>query len=62
MKYIHFQVLSGELTPLVFNGSWTPDQHICYRDAWGGISLLHISSDNITSHSLMSNETFVSLY
>lgn len=52
------EVLSGELTPLVFNGSWTPDQHICYRDAWGGISLLHISSDNITSHSLMSNETF----
>ncbi|XP_017888921.1 inactive dipeptidyl peptidase 10 isoform X3 [Ceratina calcarata] len=53
-----FQVLSGELKPLFFNGSWVSGQHICYRDVWGGISLLHISSTNVTSHSLMPNETF----
>lgn len=52
------EVLSGELTPLFFNGSWVSRQHICYRDVWGGISLLHVSSKNITSYSLMSNETF----
>ncbi|XP_076766360.1 dipeptidyl peptidase 10 isoform X1 [Xylocopa sonorina] len=52
------EVLSGELTPLLFNGSWVSGQHICYRDVWGGISLLHVSSKNITSHSLMPNETF----
>ncbi|XP_076651634.1 dipeptidyl peptidase 10 isoform X1 [Halictus rubicundus] len=52
------EVLSGELTPLLFNGSWTSEQHICYRDVWGGISLLHINQDNVTSRSLMPNETF----
>ncbi|XP_076391296.1 dipeptidyl peptidase 10 isoform X3 [Megachile rotundata] len=52
------EVLSGELTPLLFNGSWVSGQHICYRDVWGGISLLHISQKNITSRSLMPNETF----
>ncbi|XP_033178943.1 inactive dipeptidyl peptidase 10 isoform X7 [Bombus impatiens] len=52
------EVLSGELTPLFFNGSWVSGQHICYRDVWGGISLLHVSPKNITSRSLMSNETF----
>lgn len=55
------EVLSGELTPLFFNGSWVSRQHICYRDVWGGISLLHVSSKNITSYSLMSNETFRTL-
>ncbi|XP_076160555.1 dipeptidyl peptidase 10 isoform X2 [Ptiloglossa arizonensis] len=52
------EVLSGELTPLLFNGSWASEQHICYRDVWGGISLLYISQRNVTSHSLMPNETF----
>ncbi|XP_076628589.1 dipeptidyl peptidase 10 isoform X1 [Colletes latitarsis] len=52
------EVLSGELTPLLFNGSWASEQHICYRDVWGGISLLHISQRNVTSRSLMPNETF----
>ncbi|KOX79483.1 Inactive dipeptidyl peptidase 10 [Melipona quadrifasciata] len=55
------EVLSGELTPLFFNGSWVSGQHICYRDVWGGISLLYVSSKNITSRSLMSNETFRTL-
>ncbi|XP_024943721.1 prolyl endopeptidase FAP [Cephus cinctus] len=53
-----FDVLSGELTPLLFNGTWVNNRHICYRDAWGGISLLDASDLNITSHSLMPNETF----
>ncbi|CAK9813213.1 Inactive dipeptidyl peptidase 10 [Anthophora plagiata] len=52
------EVLSGELTPLLFNGSWVSEQHICYRDMWGGISLLHVTPKNITSRSLMPNETF----
>jgi len=55
-----FQVLSGELSPLLFNGSWASNRHICYRDIWGGISLLNVS--NIVSRSLMPNETFVSFY
>ncbi|KAL0116963.1 hypothetical protein PUN28_010084 [Cardiocondyla obscurior] len=50
------EVLSGELSPLLFNGSWASNRHICYRDIWGGISLLNVSS--IESHSLMPNETF----
>ncbi|GAB1868634.1 Dipeptidyl peptidase 4 [Camponotus japonicus] len=52
------EVLSGELSPLLFNGSWTSNCHICYRDIWGGISLLNASDPNIVSHSLMPNETF----
>ncbi|KAH0950071.1 hypothetical protein HN011_006753 [Eciton burchellii] len=55
------EVLSGELSPLLFNGSWASNRHICYRDPWGGISLLNASSVNtshIVSRSLMSNETF----
>ncbi|XP_053979176.1 inactive dipeptidyl peptidase 10 isoform X1 [Hylaeus volcanicus] len=52
------EILSGELVPLLFNGSWASEQHICYRDAWGGISLLHVSQRNVTSRSLMPNETF----
>ncbi|CAL1688983.1 unnamed protein product [Lasius platythorax] len=52
------EVLSGELSPLLFNGSWASNCHICYRDTWGGISLLDASDANIVSHSLMPNETF----
>ncbi|XP_012217844.1 inactive dipeptidyl peptidase 10 isoform X2 [Linepithema humile] len=52
------EVLSGELTPLLFNGSWTSNRHICYRDSWGGISLLEASDTKVTSRSLMPNETF----
>jgi len=55
-----FQMLSGELSPLLFNGSWTNNRQICYRDIWGGISLLDVS--NIISRSLMPNETFVSFF
>jgi len=55
-----FQMLSGELSPLLFNGSWTNNRQICYRDIWGGISLLDVS--NIISLSLMPNETFVSFF
>ncbi|XP_025073076.1 inactive dipeptidyl peptidase 10 isoform X3 [Pogonomyrmex barbatus] len=50
------EVLSGELSPLLFNGSWASNHHICYRDLWGGISLLDVSK--IESRSLMPNETF----
>ncbi|XP_043277514.1 inactive dipeptidyl peptidase 10 isoform X2 [Venturia canescens] len=52
------EVLSGELSPPLFNGTWVSERHICYRDAWGGISLLDASDPNVTSHSLMPNETF----
>ncbi|KAG7188926.1 hypothetical protein KM043_008527 [Ampulex compressa] len=52
------EVLSGELSPLLFNGSWVSSRHICYLDTWGGISLLDASDSNITSRSLMPNETF----
>ncbi|XP_050457297.1 inactive dipeptidyl peptidase 10 isoform X1 [Cataglyphis hispanica] len=51
------EVLSGELSPLLFNGSWASNRHICYRDIWGGISLLNVSDPNIVSRSLMPNET-----
>lgn len=54
------QVLSSELSPLLFNGSWAPNYYICYRDPWGGISLLDASDTNV-SRSLMPNETFVSI-
>lgn len=56
------QVLSGDLSPLLFNGTWVSGRHICYRDASGGISLMDSSDPNITSHSLMPNSTFVSIY
>ncbi|XP_012285991.1 prolyl endopeptidase FAP isoform X2 [Orussus abietinus] len=52
------EVLSGELTPLLFNGSWVSNRQICYRDGWGGISLLDASDPNVTSQLLMPNETF----
>ncbi|KAI4494363.1 hypothetical protein M0802_009046 [Mischocyttarus mexicanus] len=52
------EVLSGELSPLLFNGSWVSNRHICYRDFSGGISLLDASDTNLTSRSLMSRETF----
>ncbi|XP_070168880.1 inactive dipeptidyl peptidase 10-like isoform X2 [Polyergus mexicanus] len=51
------EVLSGELSPLLFNGSWASNRYICYRDIWGGISLLNVSDPNIISRSLMPNET-----
>ncbi|XP_063983227.1 uncharacterized protein LOC135165658 [Diachasmimorpha longicaudata] len=54
-------VLSGELSPPAFNGTWVSGRHICYRDPWGGISLLDASDPNVTSQSLMSNETFRTL-
>ncbi|KAL2733680.1 inactive dipeptidyl peptidase 10-like isoform X1 [Vespula squamosa] len=52
------EVLSGELSPLLFNGSWVSYRHICYRDVSGGISLLDASDANLTSRSLMPKETF----
>ncbi|KAG8038791.1 hypothetical protein G9C98_000346 [Cotesia typhae] len=52
------EILSGELSPLPFNGTWVSNRHICYRDAWGGISLLDASNPNATARSLMPNETF----
>ncbi|CAG5083318.1 Similar to DPP10: Inactive dipeptidyl peptidase 10 (Homo sapiens) [Cotesia congregata] len=52
------EILSGELSPLPFNGTWVSNRHICYRDAWGGISLLDASNPNGTARSLMPNETF----
>ncbi|XP_046609663.1 dipeptidyl peptidase 4 isoform X3 [Neodiprion virginianus] len=52
------EVLSGDLSPLLFNGSWVSGRHICFRDPSGGISLLDASDPNITSHSLMPNSTF----
>ncbi|EFN79886.1 putative dipeptidyl aminopeptidase C2E11.08 isoform X2 [Harpegnathos saltator] len=52
------EVLSGELSPLLFNGSWARNYHICYRDPWGGISLLDAIDANVVSRSLMPNETF----
>ncbi|EZA53922.1 inactive dipeptidyl peptidase 10 isoform X2 [Ooceraea biroi] len=56
------EVLSGELSPLLFNGSWASSRHIYYRDPWGGISLLNasdiVNSSHIVSESLMPNETF----
>ncbi|KAK0157917.1 hypothetical protein PV328_011602 [Microctonus aethiopoides] len=51
-------VLSGELSAAQFNGTWVSNRHICYRDSWGGISLLDAADPNVTSQSLMSNETF----
>ncbi|XP_057333646.1 dipeptidyl aminopeptidase-like protein 6 [Microplitis mediator] len=51
-------ILSGELSPLPFNGTWVSNRHICYRDPWGGISLLDASDPNATARSLMPNETF----
>ncbi|XP_031783016.1 inactive dipeptidyl peptidase 10 isoform X3 [Nasonia vitripennis] len=50
------EVLYGELSPLLFNGTWVSNRHICYRDTWGGISLLDAA--NTSSQSLMPNETF----
>ncbi|XP_011502782.1 PREDICTED: dipeptidyl aminopeptidase-like protein 6 [Ceratosolen solmsi marchali] len=52
------EVLYRELLPLLFNGSWVSNRYICYRDIWGGISLLDASDPNVTSWSLMPNETF----
>ncbi|KAF7993846.1 hypothetical protein HCN44_011115 [Aphidius gifuensis] len=52
------EVLSGELSPPAFNGTWVSGRHICYHDPWGGISLLDASDPNVTSQSLMPNETF----
>ncbi|OXU31764.1 hypothetical protein TSAR_006762 [Trichomalopsis sarcophagae] len=53
----NIDVLYGELSPLLFNGTWVSNRHICYRDTWGGISLFDAA--NISSQSLMPNETFV---
>ncbi|XP_066603437.1 inactive dipeptidyl peptidase 10 isoform X2 [Prorops nasuta] len=52
------EVLSGELYPLLFNGSWVSARHICYRDVLGGISLLDAGDPNVTSRALMPNEIF----
>ncbi|XP_015186245.1 PREDICTED: inactive dipeptidyl peptidase 10 isoform X2 [Polistes dominula] len=52
------ELLSGELSPLLFNGSWVSNRHICYRDFSGGISLMDASDANLASRRLMSKETF----
>ncbi|XP_014205084.1 dipeptidyl aminopeptidase-like protein 6 [Copidosoma floridanum] len=51
-------VLYGELAPLLFNGSWVSNKHICYRDSEGGISLLDISDSNSTAQTIMPKEIF----
>ncbi|XP_034933763.1 inactive dipeptidyl peptidase 10 [Chelonus insularis] len=52
------EILTGELTPSPFNGTWVSNRHICFLDSWGGISLLDALDPNATAQSLMPNETF----
>lgn len=59
--YILFKVLNGQLSPLLFNGTWVSDNQICYQDFMGGISLLDVSDPNITSYTIMPKEIFVSI-
>ncbi|XP_014233663.1 dipeptidyl aminopeptidase-like protein 6 [Trichogramma pretiosum] len=51
-------VLYGELTPLLFNGTWVNHRQICYRDTWGGVSLLDVSSSNFSSINLVHDNVF----
>ncbi|CAB0033619.1 unnamed protein product [Trichogramma brassicae] len=51
-------VLYGDLTPLLFNGTWVNHRQICYRDTWGGVSLLDVSSSNFSSISLVHDNVF----
>ncbi|XP_058799577.1 inactive dipeptidyl peptidase 10 isoform X3 [Phymastichus coffea] len=55
------EVLYGKLTPLLFNGTWVSDRHICYKDTSGGISILDVSDPSLVPESLLPNETFKKL-
>ncbi|KPJ18468.1 Inactive dipeptidyl peptidase 10 [Papilio machaon] len=49
-------LLTDELVPVRWNGTWISGDEYVYRDAWGGISLMFAA--NQTSKTLMPNTTF----
>ncbi|XP_045762120.1 dipeptidyl aminopeptidase-like protein 6 isoform X1 [Maniola jurtina] len=49
-------LLTEELVPARWNGTWISGDEFVYRDPWGGISLLFAA--NQTSKTLMPNSTF----
>ncbi|XP_061380627.1 dipeptidyl aminopeptidase-like protein 6 isoform X2 [Danaus plexippus] len=49
-------LLTEDLVPIKWNGTWISGDEFVYRDAWGGISLLFAA--NQTSKTLMPNSTF----
>ncbi|XP_049879871.1 dipeptidyl aminopeptidase-like protein 6 isoform X3 [Pectinophora gossypiella] len=49
-------LLSDDLVPVRWNGSWISGDEYIFRDAWGGISLMFAA--NQTSKTLMPNTTY----
>ncbi|XP_048000890.1 dipeptidyl aminopeptidase-like protein 6 [Leguminivora glycinivorella] len=49
-------LLSEELVPVRWNGTWISGDEFVYRDAWGGISLMFAA--NQSSKTLMPNTTY----
>lgn len=49
-------ILSDDLVPIRWNGTWISGNEFVYRDPWGGISLLF--AGNQTTKTLMPNTTF----
>ncbi|XP_063388192.1 inactive dipeptidyl peptidase 10 isoform X2 [Cydia fagiglandana] len=49
-------LLSDELVPVRWNGTWISGDEFVYRDAWGGISLMFAA--NQSSKTLMPNTTY----
>lgn len=55
------QLVKDYLLPKFFNGTWVSNQHICYGDYYGGISLMDVSDPNSTARILMPKEIVGSL-